>query len=541
MNKPVAKFRKRCYLDMTVGETGRDRPIGRIIIELFDDIVPKTAENFRGLATAEYGMGQTTGKKLSYNGVVFHRVIRGFMIQAGDFSAHDGTGGESVYGGKFQDENFTMKHDKPYLLSMANAGPNTNGSQFFITCVPCSSLDNKHVVFGQVIAGKEVVDEIEKLATDERDRPILPVKIAKCGELVPVFPSAGKDKGKKKAVSTDESSSDTENDKRKKKKKKAKKKAKEEKKKAKVEEAEKKVEPEPVFCTIRPEEIPDIPENKFLRRFTSPKPELDAEGKPIQPEGGGSSQVTSNTDAGRNGQGRNEVPAQNGERPRPQAIKFDCDGRKVRGRGFVRYSRRSVTPPHWKKPVANSSRPREDVQQKPSDRNGINRQTSRIDDRRSSPARNGVRKRSPERRKERSLSRNREKDRSRDRKRSRSRLRERKTFYDRLLGGHSRKPRRSGSRSPRRTLQKGDETVGSPAKRFAAVRGSGSRSRSASRSEQRRRTRSQDRSRSPRRRTKSRSGRRSPSRERDRNRQSSSRGYKDKHTPSLEQKYISYF
>ncbi|KAH8703232.1 putative peptidyl-prolyl cis-trans isomerase Cpr7 [Talaromyces proteolyticus] len=173
----AAKSRSRVYLDIEFGTTKE----GRIYLELFDDVVPKTAENFRALCTGEKGVGKQ-GKPLSFKGSIFHRVIKQFMIQGGDFTAFNGTGGESIYGEKFEDENFDLKHDRPFLLSMANSGPATNGSQFFITTVETPHLDNKHVVFGQVINGKSLVRKIENVQT-QADKPNVDVIIADCGEL----------------------------------------------------------------------------------------------------------------------------------------------------------------------------------------------------------------------------------------------------------------------------------------------------------------------------------------------------------------------
>jgi len=159
-----------------------DEDLGRVVMQIYKDITPKTAENFRCLCTGEKGTG-TTGKPLHYKGCSFHRVIKDFMIQGGDFTNGDGTGGESIFGEKFADENFVMKHTKGGLLSMANAGPGTNGSQFFITSKDTPHLDNKHVVFGHVVEGMDVVRKIEDVSCGANDRPEKGVIIEDCGEM----------------------------------------------------------------------------------------------------------------------------------------------------------------------------------------------------------------------------------------------------------------------------------------------------------------------------------------------------------------------
>merc|ERR1712010_65722 len=144
------------FFDVTIG----GQNAGRITMELYANSTPNTAENFRALCTGEKGIGKS-GKPLHYKGSSFHRVITEFMAQGGDFTAGNGTGGESIYGMKFKDENFTVKHTGRGDLSMANAGPNTNGSQFFLTFIACNWLDGKHVVFGKVVDGFPVLDALE--------------------------------------------------------------------------------------------------------------------------------------------------------------------------------------------------------------------------------------------------------------------------------------------------------------------------------------------------------------------------------------------
>ncbi|XP_058737993.1 peptidyl-prolyl cis-trans isomerase CYP63-like [Vicia villosa] len=186
-------------------------PVERIVIELFSSVVPKTAENFRALCTGEKGIGESTGKPLHYKGTGFHRIIKGFMAQGGDFSRGNGTGGESIYGGKFADENFKLKHDGPGVLSMANSGPNTNGSQFFIIFKRQPHLDGKHVVFGKVTKGLEILKKMEQLGTSD-GKPTKPIKIVDCGEVSKAKGqhTVEKEKGKRrksvKSLTSDDSS-----------------------------------------------------------------------------------------------------------------------------------------------------------------------------------------------------------------------------------------------------------------------------------------------------------------------------------------------
>ncbi|XP_068699185.1 peptidyl-prolyl cis-trans isomerase H-like [Montipora capricornis] len=165
------------FFDISIG--GQD--VGRMKMELFADVVPKTAENMRQLCTGEY---RKDGIPQGYKGASFHRVIKDFMIQGGDFVNGDGTGVASIYGDvAFADENFKMKHDTSGLLSMANSGPNSNGCQFFVTCAKCDFLDGKHVVFGKVVDGLLVMRKIENVPVGPNNRPTLPVVISQCGEM----------------------------------------------------------------------------------------------------------------------------------------------------------------------------------------------------------------------------------------------------------------------------------------------------------------------------------------------------------------------
>ncbi|KYQ90613.1 Cyclophilin [Tieghemostelium lacteum] len=216
---------QRTFFDIEIDK----KAIGRVVFELYNHDVPRTTENFRCLCTGEKGLSEKTRLPLHFKGSQFHRIIKDFMIQGGDFQNSNGTGGESIYGKKFDDEAFKYRHSEPYLLSMANMGPNTNGSQFFITTAPAPHLDGKHVVFGRVVSGKEVIDILNATRTDQKDKPYAEVSIAHCGELVlksqlkkPVKPE---DESKESESESDsETSSSEEERKRRKKEKKDKKK-----------------------------------------------------------------------------------------------------------------------------------------------------------------------------------------------------------------------------------------------------------------------------------------------------------------------------
>ncbi|XP_047423893.1 NK-tumor recognition protein isoform X2 [Mugil cephalus] len=368
------KERPQCYFDV---ELNRE-PVGRIVFQLFSDICPKTSKNFLCLCTGERGTGKITGKKLCYKGSTFHRVVKNFMIQGGDFTEGNGRGGESIYGGYFEDENFTLKHDRAFLLSMANRGKDTNGSQFFITTKTAPHLDGVHVVFGLVISGFEVIKKIEGLKTDSASRPYADVRVMDCGQLIT---KSANDvlQGKRKRAShsadsslnshdsssqfSSSSGSESESDERHKhhkhkrhsKNKRPKKKRRESKKENSSEilpskhspvekelvEGEDEEEEEKEHggkrekLVVRPEEIPPVPENRFLLRRDMPSQEDKTE-------------IVV----------KEEAPVSTDLKPA-----VSKSGRKIKGRGTMRYhtptrskSRSasveergsSETPPHWK-------------------------------------------------------------------------------------------------------------------------------------------------------------------------------------------------
>ncbi|XP_074841289.1 NK-tumor recognition protein isoform X2 [Carettochelys insculpta] len=364
-----AQDRPQCFFDIEINR----EPVGRIMFQLFSDVCPKTCKNFLCLCSGEKGIGKTTGKKLCYKGSTFHRVVKNFMIQGGDFSEGNGKGGESIYGGYFKDENFVLKHDRAFLLSMANRGKHTNGSQFFITTKPAPHLDGVHVVFGLVISGFEVIEQIENLKTDTASRPYADVRVIDCGVLV--TKSAKNVLEKKRKVSThseasdsssssstsseSSSESDFENERSRRRKRKRRTKTKQSRKRRRGE--RKKEEPsckrisnqrshsdksdvnerksvdlstkrdKPV---VRPEEIPPVPENRFLLRRDVPVVNVEPEPKLLD-----------------------SAPVSTDQKP-----SVSKSGRKIKGRGTIRYhtpprsrscsesddDESSETPPHWK-------------------------------------------------------------------------------------------------------------------------------------------------------------------------------------------------
>ncbi|CAL8137852.1 unnamed protein product [Orchesella dallaii] len=346
----------RCYFDVEIGGISA----GRVVFELFSNVAPRSAENFRGLCTGEYGIGKTTEKPLHFKGTVFHRVIKEFMIQGGDFSKQNGTGGESVYGGTFEDESFEMKHDAPYLLSMANRGKDTNGSQFFILTQAAPHLDGIHVVFGRVIYGQAIVKQIEGLPVDRKSRPMQDVRIADCGELVLVKKKKKEKKPKKekKRVSESDKSSgeltdsDSENEK---------------KRKESSSDSDSDNEKSPkVFCTIKEGEVPPVPANRFLSRAPPKDKDTDKEKEKGKEEDkkhsrharSRSRHRSRSRSRGRDRRDRDHRSTNKTEKepPRYGRVGRNNDGKKVKGRGRVCYrpasksrSRsRSKTPPHWR-------------------------------------------------------------------------------------------------------------------------------------------------------------------------------------------------
>ncbi|XP_055985545.1 NK-tumor recognition protein isoform X2 [Sorex fumeus] len=360
-----AQDRPQCHFDIEINR----EPVGRIMFQLFSDICPKTCKNFLCLCSGEKGLGKTTGKKLCYKGSTFHRVVKNFMIQGGDFSEGNGKGGESIYGGYFKDENFILKHDRAFLLSMANRGKHTNGSQFFITTKPAPHLDGVHVVFGLVISGFEVIEQIENLKTDAASRPYADVRVIDCGVLATKSTKDVFEKKRKKPTHSEdldsssdsssslESSSESEIEHERSRKRKHKRRPKVKYSKKRRKEASSSEELRNKHTTspkgsdtnekklvdsnakrekpvVRPEEIPPVPENRFLLRRDMPH--VTVEPEPKIPDA---------------------IPIANDQKP-----SVSKSGRKIKGRGTIRYhtpprSRScsesddddsSETPPHWK-------------------------------------------------------------------------------------------------------------------------------------------------------------------------------------------------
>ncbi|XP_039609620.1 NK-tumor recognition protein isoform X3 [Polypterus senegalus] len=369
------KDRPQCYFDVEINR----EPVGRIVFQLFSDVCPKTCKNFLWLCTGEKGIGKTTGKKLCYKGSTFHRVVKNFMIQGGDFTEGNGRGGESIYGGYFEDENFVLKHDRAFLLSMANRGKDTNGSQFFITTKTAPHLDGVHVVFGLIISGFEVIKQIENLKTDAASRPYADVRVIDCGQLITksandvycVLVLERKQKISHSSNTSDTSSessspslssseSDTEEEKFKRRKRKrrtkhkhSKKVKKELKKRESVSKralssqrrdfVKKNVDEERINelivkrekPVVRPEEIPPVPENRFLLRRDMPVPAAKSDQTNLDDSAVQSEQKPTVTKSGRKVKGRGTMRYHTPPRSRSHSKSEDDE-------------ESSETPPHWK-------------------------------------------------------------------------------------------------------------------------------------------------------------------------------------------------
>uniref|UniRef100_A0A7E4V2B6 peptidylprolyl isomerase n=1 Tax=Panagrellus redivivus TaxID=6233 RepID=A0A7E4V2B6_PANRE len=336
MSKSNNVKRKRAFMDITAD----GKPLGRIIFELYNDKLPLTCKNFLTLCTGLGGIGQKTGKPLAYKGSHIHRISAGFIIQGGDFSENNGTGGESIYGGVFDDEEFIFKHG-PYTLSMANRGPDTNGSQFFITLDGTfPQLDNIHVAFGKVVSGFETVNAIANLEVHSTKlRPVADVVIVGCGEL-----------RKKKAKDDDEQSADdaeAEADSGKK-----------DGSKKKKDDSDKRF-----YCSVKASDLPQVPDtNRFLLR-RSPQPVNDREyvvGQDKQADRPGAKRSGDRDEKRRDRDVRYRDRDDRDDRRKYQGYRRDYDDRdshrrhrqvsppRVRGRAIPRFRNRSRswTPPH---------------------------------------------------------------------------------------------------------------------------------------------------------------------------------------------------
>lgn len=425
-------------------------PVGRIVFELFSDICPITCENFRTLSTGEKGRGLGTGKLLHYKNCAFHRVVKNFMIQAGDFTAGNGTGGESIYGGTFADENFQLKHDTSFLLSMANRGKDTNGSQFFITTRPCPHLDGVHVVFGRVVSGQAVVIEIENQKTDPKsNRPIADILIANCGQLVLKKKTSEKRK-KRHASNEEEESSDKSTSSSQEDEDEDEKRSVSSEKNGGEDTAAAKVDEEPV-STVKAEEVPDVPPNNFLfRRSKSPTE------KPKDRD-------------------------DNRRNPQTRRVFYSRSGHKIRGRGAIRYrtpsrsdseERRSgsETPPHWRQAQSRLRSYNEVIKKKKAQESGLGSEggadegESENGKEKRESGDNG-RKRSRERDRHGSRDRHSRRSRDRDRDRSRERTRsDRDSRRDRHKSDEDRHRRRRHSRSRSHDRSKDRKERDAPAK-----------------------------------------------------------------------------